>query len=396
MPISWTGRRIGSIAALCLATPMFAGPLDPPAGPVASTGKTLTEIEPRIAISAANTPGDANSLFRIAAPGSYYLSGNLGAASGFVTIEIASSHVVLDLNGFTITGAAGAVAAIRCEVGGILGVTIRNGVITAFPGAALDLEVAIVQGCLIERVHAVGNGFRGIRAGNNAIVRDCIAEDNGNFGISVGANATVTGCVSRNNGADGFVAGLGGVFTNCAATGNLGEGFIHAGNGTLLNCVSRGNAGSGFEVSTSSLSGCTAASNSESGFLVSSSTLTGCVAVANQQHGIIASSDCLIQNCVADSNGGSITNGAGIFVTGADTRIDSNNVTDNDIGVRVSGTGNLIVRNSCSGSGTPFNIVEGNRYGAIVNISIGTPAAVDGPAAPSTLATTDPWANFTY
>ena len=56
----------GAIAALALA-----GPLNPPAGPVTSTYKTLTEVEPRIAINLTNTPGDANSVFKITQRGSY-------------------------------------------------------------------------------------------------------------------------------------------------------------------------------------------------------------------------------------------------------------------------------------------------------------------------------------
>lgn len=57
-----------------------AGDLNPPAGPVSPTHKTLTEIEPRTAISMANTPGDADSLFKITQPGSYYLTGNITAS----------------------------------------------------------------------------------------------------------------------------------------------------------------------------------------------------------------------------------------------------------------------------------------------------------------------------
>ncbi len=38
-----------------------AGDLNPPSGPVTPTMKTLTEVEPRIAINATNTPGSGNS-----------------------------------------------------------------------------------------------------------------------------------------------------------------------------------------------------------------------------------------------------------------------------------------------------------------------------------------------
>src|SRR4051812_18571328 len=48
-----------------------AGPLSPPVGPVVATMKTLSEVEPRIALSSTNTPGDGDSLFRITGPGSY-------------------------------------------------------------------------------------------------------------------------------------------------------------------------------------------------------------------------------------------------------------------------------------------------------------------------------------
>ena len=93
-------------AALTLAAAglLFAGPLDPPAGPVAPTYKTLTEVEPRIAINAANTPGDADSLFKITQPGSYYLTGNITGVVGRHGIEIAvpanGPSVTIDLMGY--------------------------------------------------------------------------------------------------------------------------------------------------------------------------------------------------------------------------------------------------------------------------------------------------------
>jgi hypothetical protein len=72
---------ITSTALLAASAILTAGPLGPPAGPVASSYKTLTEVEPRTAINAANTPGDATSLFKITQPGSYYLTGNITGSS---------------------------------------------------------------------------------------------------------------------------------------------------------------------------------------------------------------------------------------------------------------------------------------------------------------------------
>ena len=49
--------RLSLAAGLALAAgAALAGPLNPPSGPVTSTYKTLTEVEPRVPVSATNTP----------------------------------------------------------------------------------------------------------------------------------------------------------------------------------------------------------------------------------------------------------------------------------------------------------------------------------------------------
>jgi len=88
---------VASLAGLFIAYSAWAGPLDPPAGPVTSTYKTLTEVEPRTAINTTNTPGDADSLFKITQPGSYYLTGNITgvAAKHGIEIAVAATPVML-------------------------------------------------------------------------------------------------------------------------------------------------------------------------------------------------------------------------------------------------------------------------------------------------------------
>ena len=133
-------RRLLSLSALALVITgslLYAGPLNPPAGPVTSTGKTTQEIfdkvasaEPRIAINAANTPGDANSLFKITTRGSYYLTGNITGVANKHGIEIAASGVTLDLNGFDLVGvpAMGAFDGVRATaVGGQNNIAVVNG-----------------------------------------------------------------------------------------------------------------------------------------------------------------------------------------------------------------------------------------------------------------------------
>src|SRR5262245_55623085 len=92
------------IAVMATVVWMTAGDLNPPAWPIAPTHKTLTEVEPRIAINATNTPGDADSFYRIAAPGSYYLTGDTTVTGSRSGIEIAASEVTIDLRGYTLRG----------------------------------------------------------------------------------------------------------------------------------------------------------------------------------------------------------------------------------------------------------------------------------------------------
>ncbi|MEL6329076.1 MAG: hypothetical protein AAFR38_05405 [Planctomycetota bacterium] len=72
----------------------------PPAGAVVDTGR----FGPRTEINAVNTPGDADSTFKITRPGSYYLAADVIVEAGFTGIEIAASDVSIDLNGFAIRG----------------------------------------------------------------------------------------------------------------------------------------------------------------------------------------------------------------------------------------------------------------------------------------------------
>ena len=70
-------RLVLVVAALAGAVWVRAGDLNPPAGPITPTQRTP--------IGASTTPGDADSLFRISQPGSYYLTGNItGNVSGSV------------------------------------------------------------------------------------------------------------------------------------------------------------------------------------------------------------------------------------------------------------------------------------------------------------------------
>ena len=124
-----------------VVTTAHAGPIDPPAGPVAPTMKTLEEVEPRIAINQANTPGDSDSAFKITAAGSYYLPQNyiiLGFLNPINGIEIAAGNVTIDLNGFTISGGSNAIDGVVFN-GNPNNVTIKNGTVSSFDNHAINI-----------------------------------------------------------------------------------------------------------------------------------------------------------------------------------------------------------------------------------------------------------------
>lgn len=360
-------RRSFSRSLACIvfvAAGSAAGPIDPPAGPVASSMKPLDQVEPRIAITAANTPGDADSVFRISQPGSYYLVGNVEGVAGKHGIEIEASGVSLDLNGFTLAGVAGSLCGVYTsstseDVG------IRNGRVTGWGEDGVSVVVVVGQRCgTIENVVASRNGERGIHAGTGAIVRGCTAHDNGAVGISVYTSAVVDTCSAFANGNNGISGSEGTTITACSAGGNAGLGIYVGSGGTVSGCTARWNIGSGIWISHGG-------------------TIRGCTAYQNQGDGInVYRGTHVMENSCYSNNGAS---SAGIRARSDGNRIENNNVAGNIYGIDVDAAGNIVIRNTARGNtSAAFSIVGGNTYGPIVTGGTGQ------------ISNTNPWANFSY
>lgn len=460
-----------STAALSLAfiSAAMAGDLDPPAGAIEPTMKTLDTVEPRVAINDENTAGDSNSVYRIDAAGSYYLTENVIAGPGFAGIEVNSINVTIDLNGYTIVGAGSDM------LDGISGfgsddVTVRNGFVQNFGRDGISLgERARVTGVTVKLC-----GQDGIDVvGDGAIIRDCAVVECGSTGVATGSGSVVSGCrvdscgmgfrvgsqskvehcdAIANSAGDGFLAeeGLsdadGVVFIACTARDNAGNGFSAGVESSARDCVARDNGGDGFTLSIqASLVNCVARSNGAYGIFVTGrstvrdcstvingldgfrigngSTITGCTADTDQSSGIDASSDCNITNnsvqgceeygidvglrcivrgntCAFNNKGGILAGGqntiaenechdndvltvggAGVRVTGSRNRVEANNVSDNEIGIDIESSGNIIVRNTASSNfSVNYNIVGGNDVGTIQSSPVGA----------------GPWDNFEY
>ncbi len=413
-------------AAVCLglvtAAPVAAGPITPPPGPVASTHKTLTEVEPRIAINATNTPGDADSLFKITQPGSYYLTGNITGVVGKHGIEIASSGVTLDLNGFDLVGvpAMGSFDGVSVGVGGLTNIAVVNGSTRAWGRFGVNLSTLGASNCRITGVLAVGNAGGGISAGSNSTILNCSAQSNIGVGISTSNGCTVTGCSVSQNSADGIATNSRSTITGCVAWSNAGNGINASGGCTVADCSATQNSANGILVgSGGSVLNCSAQSNGGNGIAGSSaclitkcsvslslgnsgitvgtgSTVTDCAASFNTRDGILCSSACIVRDNTCALNGDAAGIGAGIHATGGDNRIESNNCIGADRGIDVDSAGNVILRNSCSGNTTNWDIVANNVCGPIIDLTALASAAVSGNSAPDSTGSTHPNANFTY
>ncbi len=162
--------------------------------------------------------------------------------------------------------------------------------------------------------------------------------------------------------APAFSVGSGDVLINCAATASTSDGFRCVDACRLTGCVATSNAGDGFHVQF----GC---------------TIKNCTARFNTGDGIETAAGGMIVENLCDSNGQGTSVAANIYATGYGARIEGNSLVSADYGIRTSGGGNVIIRNSSSSCP--------NHYGGI---AAGNDVGPVGSAASSP----SPWANIQY
>src|SRR2546423_2088904 len=337
------------------------GSLTPP-GPPAPTMKKLDEIEPRTNLQAVFAPpgvdtSNADYHFIINQPGSYYLSANL-VVTKTNGIQINAEGVTLDLNGFEVSRVTPSGVGIDISAAGHRA-TIRNGSIKNFlVGASGNAKAGAFRDLAVS-----GCTQYGIMTAPGAVLESCRAHDNsGISAIYAGHGASLVNCTATSNTASvAIAAGVACTLTNCSAFGNTGAwGISTSGGSTLTNCAASNNLGSqpiagGFNISSgSSVANCsaygnntiiTASATTGMGFNVGDdSTILNCDARTNIGDGIKATNGCVIR----DNNCPLSVLGAGIHTTGANNRIEGNNVTGNNRGISVDGTGSLIIKNSAS------------------------------------------------
>lgn len=313
------------------------GPLMPPPGPVSPTGKTLSEVEPRIPVQ--SLPGSATALHVISEPGSYYLTGNIQGMAGKRAIEISASGVVLHLGDAVLVGAPGVEAGVE-SLPGVAGIQIQGGNFIAWPNSVLLGDASSV-----ERLSSVDlpTGV-GVRVGGHGLIDRCVATGPGN-GIRLwagGEASLISNSVAR-GGDNCFRLQFGSHLDGCvAAYGALG-----------LDCPNAGQHVRGLRALR-----CNVGVNVDSEAVIEG---------------------CEFFNCFD----------AGINCFGARVTIRRNVALATPTGVRVSGGGNAVSGNEVSGATTAYDIAPGNSHGPIVNVAgVGDISSVAG--------ANHPWANFIY
>ena len=396
------------------------GSLTPPGAP-ARTMKTLQQVEPRIdLLNAPATAVDTNSTdynFIINQPGSYYLSANL-LVTKTNGIQINAEGVTLDLNGFEISRASGAGGAGVDILATGHRASVRNGSIKGF-GYGIRTVASVTgypRNCAFRDLAVSFCTNTGIFAGESAVLESCRAHDNSGFaGILAHTGSSLSNCTASNNSASNAIFANGGSsLNNCTAASNTGTYAFYIGTGSsLTNCSALSNqssAGSSAAFRTEAgctISHCTASYTANTtatatpttgmGFDISANSIVeNCNASSNKGDGIHILSETVARDNICSGNGSGAGNGAGIHAIAFGNRIEGNNLTGNDRGLDVDNIANIITRNTARGNTTNYDIVANNFFGAIVDRTSGVALPVTGNSAPTSIGTTDPWANIAY
>lgn len=373
--------RRGLLLALLAvgSSPSLGGPLLPPPGPIASTMKTLAEVEPRTAINAVNTPGNNVAVFRITQPGSYYLTGDVSVSGNQPGILISASNVTIDLNGFTISGSGGSNLLQQgiTTSGSVVRVKVRNGTIVGLgaDGILLDSGAAVPQHHVVEDVTVRACAGSGIRIAGGVV-----------------RNARISGCVKHGIHAVGNHEVL---IEQCLIS-DIGEEGIRASRATVVNSTISRCGVSGIQITRGAVRACTLIENGRGvsidpngpafGVLVEDSLFV------DNLNGVMGGgwNNMIRRNVIrADET----RRNWGIYLTGAGHVVEENMVTFMTDGIQVTGSANLIRANTIITCIRAFNLAAGNRVGTIVNPT-SSPAIVG--SSGGGLGTTDPHANFAY
>jgi parallel beta-helix repeat protein len=301
-------------------------------------------------------------------PATIKLAGTLTGVRNTNGITIASDDVTIDLNDHALVGVAQALDGIQV-LGAHTNVTIRNGSLINWPGDGADAGAAVNS--QLRNLNAARNNGAGLRVGEGSIIVACTARSNVLDGIVASSGCRVTDCTTSRNGSEGLIISVSSTIEGCTAFENSANGIIAGLGSSVVHCTAYSNGTNGIAMFNT---GFIIATNPASGQII------GCVSRSNGGNGIQVGSRCYLleNNCAGNVF-------AGILVTGSACRIDSNHCTGGQRTFQITGTDNLIVRNSAQGASVlAYDTAAGNHQAALI-VSPGL-----------NFASTAPWANFSF
>lgn len=401
-----TRAMVGWLVLCLVARPLLAQntPAPPPADPPAPPP---VNMDPGTVVSAATTPGNATSLFRINRPGRYYLAANIAGTAGKSGIEIVADHVTLDLRGFEVAGAPGALMGISASGTGVI---VRSGTVLRWPQEGVSLRK---NACVLEDVQVrlcgtsgapgavLGPGGRALRCtfaennlaglaatAENVLIESCASTQNSGAGLLLGSGASVRACTISDNKGEGLRAGPASAVADCLVRGNSKAGLSLADGGTIYRTTAATNGGGGYVLGPASrIEACHAFENGGIGIDAGPGTsVLNCTVRGSAADGIRIAAGGVVRDCAVAGSGGSHAN---ILITGPDGRIEANTCSGAGQGIKAAVAGSFIARNTCSGNSTNFALTGLHTMGPIVTIS-GTIPYAAGAAGLS------PWANFEH
>lgn len=385
-----TGIRVGNTCSISNCTTLFAF------GAGIETGYNCTVRGCAVELSSGPgyRLGEGSALADCVSRGNNVGKGNapgVQAATGCTITGCVSSNNIGD--GYSLDA--------RC--------TIANSAAINNVGAGISVFGSLTAtGCT-----ASGNSFAGFWF-NGGTVTDCTAEGNGAWGFGTFFEpAKFVDCAAYFNSGQGILIDSPSVAQGCTASQNLGTGIevtldgagtqviecnasrnSTSGISAFASCAIQGcqamlNQGDGIEVGSNAAGtqvvDCTAGRNEGDGIrVVAGGVIRGCHAALNQGDGIEVRERCQVRENTCADNGTSAGGGpaAGIRCTAAASRIDSNHLTGNDVGLDAGAPfRNVIIRNSASGNAASNYVINPvNDAGPI-----GTAAAA-----------VSPWANIAF
>jgi len=324
----------------------------------------------------------------ISKPGSYIVTRDLSLTTlDTPGILITTGSITLDLNGHTLwgpgktAGVTGAAIGVSVSSSNII---VRNGTIREWRSIGVDAMNA--ENSQFESLCCYNNGSYGIVGGYGSKITGNTCTYNGGAGIWSGVS-TIIGNTCRLNTGAGIIGSPASTIVNNTCTYNTDVGISGGYGSTIVNNCCVGSGSHGISANSSTIIGNTLRNNKGSGiYALSSNLVRENTCEGNQSHGIeIGDNNRVVEN-VCDDNGPGAYLGDGIYVSNTKNSIEHNLMNYNDTGIDCSvPTGNFIASNRAGGNTTNYNIIAGNVWGAITNMTGG-----------GVIATTDPYANFYF